>query len=116
MLKRILRGIPVTRETKALDIIDEVGPGGHFLDHDHTYNRFRTEIWQPELIDRQVYENWDMNGKKAYRDRVRERVVEVIEEDTEPLMDDKMYAELRRICELADERHKDEELDYSMFG
>ena len=31
-------------------------------------------------------------------------------------MDDKMYAELRRICELADERHKDEELDYSMFG
>jgi len=116
MLKRILRGIPVTDTSKALDVIEDIGPGGHYLEHDHTYKQFRTEIWQPELIDRQVYENWDMNGRKAYRDRVRERVIEVIEEETEPLMDDKMYAELRRICELADERHKDEELDYSMFG
>jgi len=27
--KRILRGIPVTDDTKALDVMDEVGPGGH---------------------------------------------------------------------------------------
>jgi len=27
-----------------------------------------------------------------------------------------MYAELRRICELADARHKDEELDVKMFA
>jgi len=26
-----------------------------------------------------------------------------------------MYAELRRICELADERHKGEELEMSLF-
>ena len=116
MIKRILRGIPVTDPTKALDVIDDVGPGGHFLEHDHTYTRFRDEIWQPKLIDRQVYENWELNGKKSYRDRVRERVIELIEEETEPLFDEKMYKELRRICELADERHKDEELDYSMFG
>jgi len=27
-----------------------------------------------------------------------------------------MYQELRRICELADERHKDEELGFDMFA
>jgi hypothetical protein len=43
-------------------------------------------------------------------------VIEVIEADTEPLLDEEMYKELRKICELADERHAGEELDVNMFG
>jgi len=35
MIKRVLAGISVTDDTLALDVIREVGPGGHFLDHDH---------------------------------------------------------------------------------
>lgn len=116
MLKRILRGIPVTDDTRALNVIDEIGPGGHFLEHDHTYTRFKTEIWKPQLIDRQNYENWEASGSKAYRDRAREKVIEVIEAETEPLIDENMYNELRKICELADERHAGEELDMDMFG
>jgi trimethylamine--corrinoid protein Co-methyltransferase len=116
MVKRILRGIPVTDATMALDVLDEVGPGGHFLEHDHTYNRFRDEIWRPKLVDRQNWENWTASGSKSYRQRVHERVIEVLETETEPLMDDKMFAELKRICDLADRRHKDEELDFEMFG
>jgi trimethylamine--corrinoid protein Co-methyltransferase len=114
-VKRILRGIPVTDETKALDVIDEVGPGGHYLDHDHTYERFKTEIWRPKLADRHNWENWEAAGSKPYRQRVHERVVEILETETEPLMDEAMVQELRRICELADERHKDEELDVPLF-
>jgi trimethylamine--corrinoid protein Co-methyltransferase len=115
MVKRILRGIPVTDETKALDVMDDVGPGGHYLDHDHTYERFKTEIWRPDLTDRLNWENWENAGSKTYRDRVHERVIEILETETEPLMDEAMVKELRRICELADERHKDEELDMEMF-
>jgi trimethylamine--corrinoid protein Co-methyltransferase len=115
MVKRILRGIPVTDETKALSVMDQVGPGGHYLEHDHTYERFRTEIWRPKLIDRQNWENWEKTGRKTYQQRVRERVVEILETETEPLMDEALYKELRRICELADARHKDEELDLQMF-
>ncbi len=115
MVKRILRGIPVTDETKALDVMDEVGPGGHFLDHDHTYERFMTEIWRPSLLDRRNWENWELAGSKTYRERVHERVIEILETETEPLLDEAMYKELRRICELADARHKDEELDVQMF-
>jgi trimethylamine--corrinoid protein Co-methyltransferase len=115
-VKRILRGVPVTDESRALDVMDEVGPGGHFLDHDHTYTRFKTEIWRPTLTDRLNWENWTAAGSKTYRDRVHERVIEVLEAETEPLLDEKMYKELRRVCELADERHKDEELDFDIFG
>ena len=91
----------------ALDVIDEVGPGGHFLGHDHTYQRFKTEIWRA-LIDRVA--DWEASGSKSHQQRVHERVVEILEAETEPLLDEAMYKELRRICELADARHKDEEL------
>jgi trimethylamine--corrinoid protein Co-methyltransferase len=115
MVKRILRGIPVTDETMALDVMDTVGPGGHYLEHDHTYNRFKTEIWRPKLLDRQNWENWAATGSKRYGERVHERVIELLETETEPLFDEAMYKELRRVCELADARHKDEELDVKMF-
>jgi trimethylamine--corrinoid protein Co-methyltransferase len=115
MVKRILRGIPVTDETMALDVMDEVGPGGQYLDHDHTYSRFKTEIWRPKLIDRRNWENWELAGSKTYQERVHERVIEILEAEAEPLVDEAMYKELRRVCELADARHKDEELDVEMF-
>ncbi len=114
-LKRIMKGIPVNDETKALDVMDEVGPGGHYLEHDHTYDRFRDLIWHGELTDRQNWENWDLGGRETFKDRVHAKVLEILEADTEPLLDEDMYNELRRICEVADERHKDEELDYDMF-
>ncbi len=104
MVKRILRGIPVNDESMALNVMAEVGPGGHFLEHNHTFNRFRTEIWQPKMIDRQNWENWNMAGSKRYAKRANERVIEILETETEPLLDEAMYQELRRVCELADDR------------
>lgn len=115
MVKRIMRGIPVTDATRALDVIDEVGPGGHYLEHDHTFTRFKSDIWRPKLVDRQVHEAWEAGGSKTYRQRVQARVHEILEAEEEPLLDEKMYKELRRVCELADSRHKDEELDVNMF-
>lgn len=115
MVKRIMRGIPVTDADLALDVMAEVGPGGHYLEHDHTFERFRTDIWQPKMIDRKNWEDWNAGGSKRHGDRVRERVIEILETETEPLLDEAMYKELLRICELADGRHKGEELDMSMF-
>jgi trimethylamine--corrinoid protein Co-methyltransferase len=115
-VKRILRGVPVDDSTRALDVINDVGPGGHYLEHDHTYNRFRTEVWRPTLTDRLNWENWEAAGSKTYRERVHDKVVEILETETEPLMDEQMFNEIKRICELADERHKDEELDFDIFG
>ncbi|MGD2050817.1 MAG: trimethylamine methyltransferase family protein, partial [Chloroflexota bacterium] len=116
MVKRILRGIPVTDETLALDVMDEIGPAGHFLEHDHTFERFKSEIWQPKLVNRQNWEDWNKDGSKRYGERVHDRVLEILETETEPLLDEKMHQELVRVCELADARHKDEELDVKMFA
>ncbi len=115
MVKRILKGIPVDDATMALNVMDEVGPGGHFLEHDHTYERFKSEIWRPKLIDRQNWEGWIGTGSKRYGDRVREKVIEIIESETEPLIEEGAYKEMVRVCELADSRHKDKELDKNIF-
>ena len=55
-------------------------------------------------------------GGKRYGERVHARVLEILETETEPLLDEKMVQELVRVCELADARHKDEELDVKMFA
>ncbi len=45
--KRFRRGVAVTPETLAIDITREVGPAGSFLDHEHTAENFRTELFAP---------------------------------------------------------------------
>lgn len=115
MVKRILRGIPVNDDTMALDVMGAVGPSGHFMEHNHTYNHFKNEIWRPKLIDRQNWEDWTHCGSKRYGERVHDRVIKILETETEPLLNEATYKELSRICELADTRHKDEELDVKMF-
>ncbi|NQS92167.1 MAG: trimethylamine methyltransferase family protein [Chloroflexi bacterium] len=116
MVKRILRGIPVTDDSRALHVIEEIGPGGHFLAHDHTFERFKSEIWSPKLVDRQNFEGWEASGSKTHRQRVHEKVMEILDREEEPLLDKKMYKELKKVCDLADEKHKDEELDLNMFS
>lgn len=110
MVKRILGGIPVFDDTVALGVMDAVGPGGSYLGQAHG-----SDLWRPKLLDRLSREAWEKTGKKGYGQRVHERVVEILNTQTEPLMDEAMHKELRRVCELADARHKDEELGIKMF-
>ena len=85
MVKRIMRGIEVSRETLALDVIHEVGPGGEFLTTEHTFNHFKND-WFPSLFDRGSYEAWEGDGKKRLGQRANEVVQRLLETHTpEPL-------------------------------
>jgi len=76
-IKRCLRPITIDKETLALDLIDEVGPDGQFLDTDHTYRHFR-EQWHPSLFDRNNFEGWVMKGSKSLAVRAADRVEEIL--------------------------------------
>ncbi len=58
MAKRLLRGIEVSDETLALDVIETVGPGNHFLETEHTLRTFRREFFFPQLFDRLSVPEW----------------------------------------------------------
>jgi len=78
-VKRIAQGIEVTPETLALDVIDAVGPGGHYLGEAHTLKHFKTEFWFPRLMDRTRWEDWENAGKRTMGDRVQEKLNEILD-------------------------------------
>jgi trimethylamine--corrinoid protein Co-methyltransferase len=105
MVKRIMRGISVNQETLALRVISRVGPGGHFLDDDHTISHFKKEIWIPELLDRNNREDWDKAGCKSLGDRTRQTVQQILETHQPQPLEEKMVRELKAITARADEAH-----------
>ena len=73
MAMRVVQGIKVTEETLALDTIDAVGPGGHFLMADHTLRHMRSEFYYPSaVVDRQGWDMWHQDGALDARERARE--------------------------------------------
>jgi len=76
--RRITRGIEVTPETLAVDVIKEVGPNGHYLRHPHTRKFYKTEFWYPNLCDRRNFEEWEMMGKTTFKDRTVARVHDIL--------------------------------------
>lgn len=74
MARRALRGIEVSDETLLLDLIDRVGPGGHFIATRETADRCREEVWMPQLMDRYPWETWEACGRPTMLDRVKGEV------------------------------------------
>ena len=105
MVKRMLRGIRVDEETLALDVIANVGPGGHFVGEEHTRRLLRQEHWLPRLIDRTNRETWEKDGAKTMDRRVREKVIDIIEQYEPDPLDEQLLGELKTIVALADERY-----------
>ncbi len=68
----------VDREYLAVDTIKRVGPGGHFLQDDHTLNHFR-ENWHPDLTDRKTYEAWKMEGAMSMGQRAKQKVRHILD-------------------------------------
>ena len=88
---------PVDDEELALDVIDAVGPGGHFLGHAHTRKHLKASFV------RGIVHEFDAQG--AYRDAVevaRERALDILEHYQPDPLDEDKAAELRRILAAAD--------------
>ena len=48
--RAIREPVVVDDQTLAVDLIDAVGPGGHFLNHPHTLEHFRNEVFHSSLL------------------------------------------------------------------
>lgn len=58
MFAHFLRGFEINEDTLALDMIAEVGPGGHHFGTPHTQARFSNEFYESFLADRLGYQTW----------------------------------------------------------
>lgn len=98
-VRRILRGFEVNGTTLALDVIDEVGPGGNFLMHPHTGENFRKEFYLSEIVERLPWDAWDRGDLKGIEERAADKARKIIaEHDPHPLTGDQ-EREIDRIVE-----------------
>ncbi|WP_406645520.1 trimethylamine methyltransferase family protein [Aliisedimentitalea scapharcae] len=72
MILRTLRGIEVSDETLAVDVIHTcaIDPG-HFLGNPHTLSYMNNEYVYPKLMDRERTDTWETEGKTDLLERAR---------------------------------------------
>jgi len=95
------RQVKFDDSTLAIDVIEEVGPKGFFVDKRHTIDHFRNELWFPTLLDREYYDSWIDKGASSMEERCRKRKEEIFAAyKPEPLEDD-IAKDLKGIVEKA---------------
>lgn len=79
MVLRLLRGVEVTGDTLAKELIGELGPGGDYLSTGHTLNWFKKELFIPSLIiDRRERKNWEAHGARGSFEHARDTVAKIL--------------------------------------
>ena len=83
MILHTVKGIPVTDEKMAIEVIRSVGPGGEFISHDHTFKHFK-ELSQSKLLDRRNRDAWSADGSKDIVERSYEKAHDILKNFKDP--------------------------------
>jgi trimethylamine--corrinoid protein Co-methyltransferase len=77
-LRAATRGVPVDEESLALDVIEELGPSGDYLSHQHTMRQFR-EPFYSKLADKGTHSQWVARGATTMEERAAHQVEKILE-------------------------------------
>lgn len=72
---------------EALTAVRDIGPGGHYLGHDHTQANFQTAFFMPELFDNNSIEQWMAEGSQEITARALTHARKLLDAYEEPPMD-----------------------------
>jgi trimethylamine--corrinoid protein Co-methyltransferase len=86
MVKRLMRGVDVNRDTIMLDLIEKIGPGGHFLDEPQSAALSRREVWMPTVLDRNQHALWEQAGAKDTAQRVQDKLRRILAKHQPPAL------------------------------
>jgi len=77
LVRRIPLGLEVDEDALALEVIEKVGPGEHFLGESHTLRHMR-EFWTSRFMDKDPWEAWEEAGMPQPPERAAERARELL--------------------------------------
>jgi trimethylamine---corrinoid protein Co-methyltransferase len=97
--KFMTRGVEVNPRTLALDVIEKVGPGGHFLTEQHTLDYFKHEMHFTKLFNRSAYDNWQATGSKTFGEHANNLLKEILQWHEVPGLDLQQEEEIKAIAE-----------------
>ena len=77
LTNHMMQGIEVSPETTMLEELEQVGPGGHFLNTERTMAHFR-DFWYPGLLSRSIRSQWLERGGTTLGQRLNTKVRDII--------------------------------------
>jgi len=101
-VRRAIAPVEVSDETLALDLVDELGVDGSFLESEHTLDHYR-ERWYPDLFERFSHAGWKSRGGLPLADRAAARVDELLAAHVPPPVDPTIARAIRAVVERAQE-------------
>lgn len=94
MAKRFLSPIRTDANTLAGKVIEETGPGGCFIEHDHTLDNYRNEFLTENLFRSPDYESWKTSGKTEIVQAAQEKALKIIDSYRKPPIDQGLEEEI----------------------
>ncbi len=96
MIKHVIGGFAVDRESLAVDVIKSVGMSGDFLSEMHTLEHMQDHS-QPEFMDRSRMEKWQAAGAPDSYQRALEKTRDILQNHRPEPLPDQMLADIRSI-------------------
>jgi trimethylamine--corrinoid protein Co-methyltransferase len=101
MIKHVIGGFAVDRESLAVEVIKSVGMSGDFLSQEHTFEHMR-EHSQPQFMDRSRMEKWKAAGSRGSYRRALEKTRDILQHHRPEPLPEKVLAELKYIIKEAE--------------
>lgn len=95
MAYRMAEGIQWDDFDDALSAVRDVGPGGHYLGHEHTLSKFQDAFFMPRLFDNNSIEQWVADGSQEITERALKEAKTVLDQYEEPKLDEAVDESLR---------------------
>lgn len=106
MVRRVMQGIAVNKDTLAVEVIKAVGAGGNYLTEEHTLKYMRSEHSRSKLIDRRMRKGWEEAGGHDMITRARKDVLAILENHRPLPLEPEVARQLRQIVQEADDEDK----------
>jgi trimethylamine--corrinoid protein Co-methyltransferase len=99
-LAAFTKGLEISEETLALDLIHEHALSGDFLGTEHTLRHVR-EGWQPRLVDRNNYDKWAERGATSMRKKARAKIDEILNSEPQRILPSEAEKRIKAIADNA---------------
>jgi trimethylamine--corrinoid protein Co-methyltransferase len=101
MCCKVLKGIEVDGEHLALEVIDDVGPGGNFMTSAHTLAHLRDEYFSGNgVTDERSRDNWTKQGALDAWMRARNIAKEILAADEKSYLSNEVDSAIRKKYEI----------------
>ena len=87
MAYRMAEGIQWGDFEEALASVSDIGPGGHYLGHPHTLEKFQEAFFIPKLFDNNSIEQWIADGSQEITERALKEAKSLLADYQQPALD-----------------------------